>query len=317
MKNIRFGIMGAGNIAHQFCDAVRRVDGADVVAVSSKTLEKARIFAEKENIPSYYGNYGEMLARDDIDAVYIATTHNFHYENMLECIAHNKHILCEKCMVLNKKDAEHIFSLAKEKNLFVMEAMWVRFLPNIQKVKSWIRDGRIGSPEMATVSIGFKANDDPNNRIYNPALAGGSMFDIGVYMFEVMNYIIGEEIKDIKTTLSLAPTGVDKSACVTVKYENCIANLQCCVSSAVIEKAYIYGTEGTIEFPMLHWVRDCVLYDSSHKVVEVFKDCPSNGFIFEVKEVVDCINNGKLESDIIPHRDTIQCAELFDLCFDK
>ena len=135
MKQFRFGILGAGGIAHKFCNAVGKVDDACVAAVASKDQKRAWRFAKRHGIEDFYSDYEHLLAREDIDAIYIATTHNFHYENIIACLKHNKPVLCEKSMVPTAAQAQEIFSLAKEKKLFVMEAMWSRFLPHINQAR--------------------------------------------------------------------------------------------------------------------------------------------------------------------------------------
>ena len=202
---IQFGIMGAGNIARKFADAVRQVEGAQVAAVDSKSLERAQAFAQEQHIPAGYGGYQGMLQRPDIDAVYIATTNNFHYENILQCLEHGKHVLCEKSMVLHTRQAEEVFALAREKGLFLMECMWVRFLPKIQKVKEWVETGRIGKLKCAQGNLGFYAGKDLTTRAYNPALGGGSMYDLGVYLIEVLGYFATEPLTQVESTVVRAP----------------------------------------------------------------------------------------------------------------
>ena len=139
MSKLRFGIMGAGGIAGHFVRAMAHIKTAEVVAVASKSIERAENFAKQNGLASFC-TYDELLARDDIDAVYVATTHNFHYENIKACLEKGKHVLCEKAMVLNEDDARELFALAESKGLFLMEAMWTRFLPSMQKAKKWITD---------------------------------------------------------------------------------------------------------------------------------------------------------------------------------
>ena len=228
---IQFGIMGAGNIARKFADAVRQVEGAQVAAVASKSLERAQAFAQEQHIPAGYGGYQEMLQRPDIDAVYIATTNNFHYENILQCLQHGKHVLCEKSMVLHTRQAEEVFALAREKGLFLMECMWVRFLPKIQKVKEWVETGRIGRLKCAQGNLGFYAGKDLTTRAYNPALGGGSMYDLGVYLIEVLGYFATEPLTQVESTVVRAPTGVDETASFLLRYGDYLVDGQCSVGS--------------------------------------------------------------------------------------
>ncbi|WMJ23596.1 Gfo/Idh/MocA family oxidoreductase [Paludicola sp. MB14-C6] len=314
MKPFQFGIIGAGNIANRFCDAVTLVEDAKVVAVASNTPNKAKAFAETNNLERYYQSYEEMLKCDDIDAVYIATTHNFHYENLKLCIEHNKPVICEKAFVLTKAQAEEVFSLAKEKGVFVMEAMWSRFLPVINKAKEWIESGKLGEIDLATFIIGFKADNDPQNRMYNPKLAGGAMYDIGVYAIEIMTYLINEELKDVKSVITRHPCGnVDKVDAMILQFENCVATLNCIMTAGVQNELNIYGTNARIYIKDPHYSSECTLIDEKG-VAETFYSRLDNGFEHQIKEVISCIKAGKLESSVIPHKDTIQCADIFDQC---
>ena len=313
MSNYRFGIIGAGNIANHFCNAVKLVEGAQVVAVASSDAARAEAFAARNGIAQHYGSYEEMLSNADIDIVYIATTHNFHMENIRLCLEHGKHVLCEKAMVLTADDAKEAFALAREKGLFLMEAMWTRFLPQYTRAKQWIREGRIGSIQSGNVVIGFRVAQDPESRILNPRLAGGAMYDIGVYAIEPIAYLIGEPIVDVLGCWRPhAVTGVDERASMILRFPGCDATLQCMVSATPKEFVMLTGSEGYIEFPFVTGGHTVRLYDGERRLVEEFHQPWENGFVFEIEEVIRCIAAGKLTSDIMPPEDTIACAKVYD-----
>lgn len=314
MDKFRFGILGPAKIAHRFAHAVGMMPDAELVAVASSNLGRAKEFAERNHIPAYYGSYEEMLSRDDIDGVYIATTNNFHYDNLLQCIEHGKHVLCEKSMVMNQRDAETVFAKAKEKGVFVMEAMWRRFLPHMQRAREWVRSGAIGRVEMAQCTIGFRGTLEPENRIYNTALGGGGLYDIGVYAIEVTGFLVGEAIRDVKTMLSFVDTGADNVMNISVRYERCIANLQCITTSQIPQQLYLYGTEGYIWLDSPVGGDTARLYGRDGELIEECRVTPENGFLYEAQETVRCARAGKLESEVVPHRDTIECAAIFDQC---
>lgn len=314
MSVLRFGIMGAGRIAGHFVRAVRLTDSAEVVAVASKSIGKAENFA-KENSVADFCSYEKLLARDDIDAVYVATTHNFHYENIKACLESGKHVLCEKAMVLTEKDARELFDLAKSKGLFLMEAMWTRFLPSMQKARSWIREGRIGKIQGVSGVIGFKGNDDIQSRLLNPALAGGALYDIGVYVTEIASFLVGERIVDVCGKVRRdSRTGVDSKVSFVVEFETVDACLQCFMTTNAKEYMIINGDSGCVEIPTSHVNNECFLYDEKRNLVEHFKqEFPDgNGFVYEIEETVNCIRNGKTESEIMPASATIECARVFD-----
>ena len=313
MNTVRFGILGAGGIANQFCDAVKRVEGAQVLAVASKSEQRARTFAQANGIGSAYGSYDQLLARADIDAVYIATTHNFHMELIRLALNAGKHVLCEKAMVLTRADAEEAFALAKEKGLFLMEAMWTRFLPQYQKAKQWILDGRIGNIQSAACSIAFRAHQNPEGRLLNPALAGGAMYDIGVYAIEPIAYLVGQPVVDALGVWRPHPvTGVDERVTVILRFPDCDAALQVMFSANAREYVYITGDRGFIEFPFVSGGHTVRLFDENRALAEEFTDCWENGFVYELREMIRCLAQGKLHSDIMPPEATIECAGVFE-----
>lgn len=311
----KFGIIGAGNIARKFCEAVKLVDGVEVVAVSSKSSDKAKAFAVANNLDHHYSSYRDMLA-SDIDGVYIATTHNFHYENAMLCLEYNKPFLCEKCFMLTKAQATEVFALAKEKGLLAMEAMWSRFLPVINKAKEWITEGLLGDIDLATFLIGFKADKQPGSRMYEPSLAGGAMFDIGVYAIEIMTYLIDQPLKDLKAVITYADTGVDKVDSMLLQFEKCVASLNCIITASVPNELNIYGTEGRINIKNPHHSSECVLYDANG-VSQSFFARLNNGFEYQIADFVEGVRAGRLESAVIPHSATLQCADIFDRCLKK
>lgn len=313
MTICRFGIIGAGRIANHFCDAVSRVEGAQVVAVASTDLDRARDFAARNGIGEAYGSYAQMLTEADINIVYIATTHNFHMENIRLCLEHGKHVLCEKAMVLTADDAREAFALAKEKGLFLMEAMWTRFLPQYVKAKQWVMEGRIGEPRSGDVVIGFHVAQDPESRILNPNLAGGAMYDIGVYAIEPISYLIGEPVVDVAGFWRPHPvTGVDERVSMILRYPSCDATLQCMVSATPKEYVMLTGSKGYIEIPFVTGGHTVRLYDDERRLVEEFHEPWENGFVFELQEVIRCVGAGLTESNVMPAEATIECARIYD-----
>lgn len=314
MKNVKFAIMGAGGIAEKFAAAVRLTEGAEVVAVASKSPDRAKSFAERNKI-AVSCSYSEMLSMDNVDAVYIATTHNFHYENIKACLTSGKHVLCEKAMVLHKWEAEELFALAKSKGLFLMEAMWSRFLPPLKTARQWIADGRIGEIKSAYASIGFRSNGDINSRLLNPDLAGGALYDIGVYIIELTTFLMGEEVLDVVGRVRRdSRTNVDDNVSFMLTFKNADALLHCSMVSPIKQHIIINGEKGHIEIPETHSGHECLLYDNNRRPIEYFKaEYPEdNGFVYQIEETVNCINSGKTESEIMPASATIECARIFD-----
>ncbi|MCD7823550.1 MAG: Gfo/Idh/MocA family oxidoreductase [Oscillospiraceae bacterium] len=313
----RFAIMGAGHIANKFCDAIRRIDGAEVAAVASQS-GRAKDFALVNGIPAYFDSYSEMLEAAKPDCVYVAATSNAHYELSKLCIESGVPVLCEKAMFLNSKDAKEVFGLAESKGVFAMEAMWSRFLPAVVKAREWIHSGRIGEPIYATSAIGFKAEENPANRYYCKALGGGAAFDLTVYDYEILTFLIDRPAEVISAHAVKTHDGVDLTDHILLRFpkdgcRDCLAVCESTLLAKLDEKIVIYGSEGKLELPRPHFATDCYLYNANFELVDSFKDdVTENGFVYEAMEAINCIKSGKTESETVPHGLTIACAEMFD-----
>lgn len=313
MNTFRFAIMGAGNIAEKFCDASSRVEDCEVVAVASKSEERAQRFAAKNGVPAAYGSYEEMLVKEKPDCVYIAVTPNDHYRLSMLCLEHGVPVLCEKAMFQTGAEAREVFALSKEKGIFVMEALWSRFLPSVRQAKRWLSEGRIGVPEFASCTIGFHAEEDPSNRYYNPKLGGGAAKDITVYAYEITTYLLEQELKNMTVAATWSDTGVDLTDHITLEFEHTLADLMTTFAMSVEESLTIYGKKGKIKLPTPHYTSEGFLYDEKGELVEHFVDQKTeNGFVYEIEETIRCIREGLYESQVVPHSVTLSCAELFD-----
>lgn len=307
-----FGIIGAGNIAHKFIEAVRMTKNADVTAVASKSLERARDWAEKEGLSRYYDSYETLLANPDIDIIYIATLSNAHYDNIKACLEAGKHVICEKPMTQTASQAQEMITLAREKQLFLMEGMWSRFLPKSLRVRRWIQEGRIGELHLMQANIGWKADKTYNKRLFYPELGGGSLYDIGIYPMELLPYYADQKITQIQFLKKDYFTGVDDIVSLNLQLERCIANIQCSFTTKMPEDAYLYGSDGYIHIPKIHFGNRARLYDLEDRLVEDFHEGLDNGFYYEVCEVISCIEKGQTESSICPLNMTYDNAKLFD-----
>ena len=314
-----FAIMGAGNIAGKFVDAARRVEGCDVVAVASKSMERAEKFARQFSVQRYYDSYEAMLKDGNIDCVYIATTPNFHYELSKLCLTYNVPVLCEKAMFMNRKEAEDIFNESKRKGIFVMEAMWSRFLPAVQKAKQWLEEGRIGEPTYINCVISYAFDPVKNSRNFDPALGGGAAFDLTVYSYELTDYFWGRERARLSVNAGWAETGIDLWNHVSLSYgENNekMASLYSGCTAMADERIEIAGSKGRIVVPYPHHGDRAYLFDVAQNQKEEFIDVQTkNGFVYEIEEAVQCIQKGKIESEVVPHELTLRCSELFDAIY--
>ncbi len=305
--------MGAGGISNKFCDAVSRLEGCEVAAVASKSLERAEAFAKKNGLKKAYGNYQEMLEAEKPDCVYIGADTGSHFRLSMLCLEHHVPILCEKAMFRNSTEAQAAFSLARKEGVFAMEAMWSRFLPSVRQVKDWVEEGRIGQVSFCDAKIGFKAPVDPTKRYYSKELGGGAAFDLTVYTYELSTFFLGKDYLDSRECALWGDTGVDLVNQVTLRYPNAIASLSTSFLTPLEERVVLCGDRGKIVLPRPHFADEAFLYDEEGRLVLHDKDDKTvNGFVYEAKEAMDCIRAGKLESDVIPQEDTLDCARLFD-----
>lgn len=310
----KFGIMGAGSIAQRFCDAIKNLDCAEVGAIASKSEKRAQEFAEKNNIKEYYNSYETMLNESDIDAVYVATTNNFHYENVLLCLKYNIPVVCEKPLAMTAIEAKEIFDISRNKNIFVMEAMWSHFLPSNIKVRELISEGVIGDVISADFNFGFNAYS--GHRVFDPQTGGGALYDVGVYGIEGLMYLIDKPVDEIMPCIAYNDDGIDTTDHVILRMGNCLAHVQSSITTNLKNDAWIYGTKGMIHMETAHACRKFILtMNDGTQTSYTFEF--NDGFEFEIEEAVRCINNKQIESSYITHQETIRCAEIFDVCLSK
>lgn len=216
MKQLKWAILGPGTIAADFATAIMEVNG-DIEAVGARSLEKSQVFAQKYNIKKAYGTYDDLLKDVEIDVVYIATPHNYHYQYIMESLRNNKHVLCEKAITVNGKELQEIVQLAKEKQLIVAEAMTIYHMPLYKKIHQIINAGQIGKIKMIQVSFGSCKEYDVKNRFFNKELAGGALLDIGTYALSFARYFLSQQPNEILTTMKKFETGVDEQSGIILK----------------------------------------------------------------------------------------------------
>ena len=309
---LRFAVVGAGRISRDLCGGAALVEGAEVVAASAQDIARAEAFAKDMNIPKAYGSYEEMLSDSTVDAVYIGNTTNMHYDSIKMCLEAGKHVLGEKAMVETEARAAECFALAKSKGLFLMEAMWARFLPKTVKVREWINSGRIGRVVAVQANIGNNVEKDMKNRFYDPALGGGVMYDLGVYAIDLVTYFTGLDITGWSADVIRAETGIDETVSLNLDLGGVPAHSLITFAAAVPEDCYIYGEKGCIRVPRMHWGSDALLLDPGMNEIERFSQPERYGMRFEIEEVVSCINAGRLTSSIASPEMTLTSSRIYD-----
>lgn len=310
----RFAVMGAGNIANKFCDAVALLENYQVVAVASKSYDRAEVFAKRHGIDGFYGSYEQMLTVENPDCVYIAACTDAHYELTMLCLEHGVPVLCEKAMFMNSGHAKQAFALSRQKKVFAMEAMWSRFLPAVNKAREWIMAGKLGELVCGNFTIGFHAPEDSTNRFFSPKLGGGASFDLLVYGYEITTYLLGCPAAVEAAEAVLSGQGVDVTDHVLLRFgSDALVSLDCTFLSSVKNEMVLYGKKGKLVLPAPHYSSEVFLYDESGDCVEHYHDENTvNGFTYEIEEAVNCIRKGQIESQVVPHELTLECAKLFD-----
>lgn len=302
---IRWGILGAGNIAHKLADAVRSNPDSQLIAAASRTPGKAEGFAAQYGIAAY-DSYEALLQRDDIDVVYIATTHNFHHENAMLALSHGKHLLVEKAFTVNAGEADELIREARARNLFLMEAIWTRFLPAHQALREQLRSGTLGEVKHLTASFGGFAPPHYAPRIKDPKLAGGVTLDMGVYPISLFCFLLGETPSEVRSMCRFSELGVDEIASYLFRFPSGVtAVISTSFNLKMKTEAMIYGSKGYIDYPAFQ-AGDVFSHYRHEGTNEILESVPhrfehhDNGFVYQVDEVVRCLQAGETESPVIP-----------------
>ena len=308
---MNIGILGAGGIARTMAATVAETNDTKVLAIGSRTLEKAQEFAAEFDIPTSYGSYEELAADDRLDLIYIATPHSRHFEDCMICIQNGRNVLCEKAFTANKKQAEELFKTAKEKNVFICEAIWTRFIPMRKTLDDILKSGIIGEITSLTANLGYPISH--LDRLVKPELAGGALLDLGVYTLNFAVMAFGKDIADIKSVCTKNEYGVDMHNSIILTYSDgktalLHSNCQC----ALDRKGIIYGTKGRIEF---HNINNCEGIDVilNNGIQKHYPTPPQiSGYEYEVIASLKAISEGKKQCDEMTHEETLFIMEIMD-----
>lgn len=312
-KTYRWGILGAGRIAAKFCEALCFVEGSQVYAIASRDVEKAKAYAAKYNAATFYDNYDELIRDENVDIIYIATPHVFHYEQTMNCLQNNQPVLCEKPMSLSHKQTAEMIAFAEEKKLFLMEGMWTACMPFIEKIRSLIEEDVIGKPQYVSADFCFEAPHDLEGRLYNKSLGGGSILDVGIYPVFLAALILGEP-SIIKSVSKITSTGVDEYANIILQYaDGETAHLLSGISFNSAIEAEIICSKGSIKIKN-PWFKatDFLVQSDDGKPENFSMPHVCNGFEHEIKEVMYCLDNGLLQSNKMPHQLTVSISKIQD-----
>ena len=311
-NNTRIGIIGCGWIAEKMAITLQGMEKVEAYAIASRDLNKAETFAQKWNFTRAYGSYEEMLDDELVDLVYIATPHSHHYAHTRLSLLKGKPVLCEKAFTANAKEAEELLQLAKEKNLFLTEAIWTRYMPLSQTICELVDNGAIGRPQLLTANLCY-----PNyhkERMHKPELAGGALLDLGVYTLNFAAMVFGTDIIRTTSACIKSDTGVDAQNSITLEYADGKMAILCSSQMAKSDRqGIISGDKGFMIVDNINNPQKVSVYDSDYQLTAVY-NCPPQitGYEYQVYASIEALENGWLESPFMPHQETLRIMRQMD-----
>jgi predicted dehydrogenase len=311
---VGWGIIGTGRIAEKFAHDLKLAPHADLVAVGSRSQDRAEAFGRKCNIPHRHGRYLDLFHDPEVDIVYVATPHPGHAPWTIQALRTGKAVLCEKPFAVNSRQAKDMITEARGRSTFLMEGMWTRLLPAMLHVRSLIEEGRIGKVCSVQADFGFAAEFDPDSRLFALELGGGALLDVGVYPVSLCQSILGMP-DSVHAWAKIGSTGVDEHCSAILGYRDGQAGiLQAAVSHRTSQEAWICGTLGKIKIHGPWWRAKAVSVWSEGEDDEDIQEFPyeGNGFQFEAVEAMRCLHEGLLESPVMPWSDSLQVMEIMD-----
>ena len=309
---MKFAIFGPGKITQCMAAAVTPLKEVERYAVASRDIKRAQDFASEWGFEKAYGSYEEMLADPEVELIYVATPHSHHYEHAKMCLNAGKHVLLEKAITVNAKQAEELSALAKEKNVLLAEAIWTRYMPSRKMIDDLIESGRIGKVNAVMANLGYELHDIP--RMQEPELAGGALLDLGVYPINFAKMVVKKDVKDVISTAVMSPKGIDWTNSITLIFEDdTMAVLHSNMLAGLNRLGAIYGDKGYLEVQNINNAEEIRVYDLDHQLVETIPVPEQiNGYEYEVISCIKAIKEGKIECEEMPHEETLWIMCLMD-----
>jgi predicted dehydrogenase len=310
---VRWGFAGPGRVADTVAKDFKHVPGAELVAVGSRSADRAAEFARRHGIARAHGSYADLLADDEVDVVYIATPHPQHHAIALGAIEAGKAVLIEKAFTATVRGAEEIAAAARARDVFAMEAMWTRFQPAMRRVRAWLDDGAIGSVVTVQADLGVLREFDPNDRLFAPDLGGGALLDLGVYVVSLAQWVLGTPERTVATGRR-GRLGVEEDVSLLLEYPaGAAALLTTSLDSPMPGSARILGRTGWIDIlPRFHHPAEVVLNRPGESPEHVVAPADGVGYSHELVEVTECVRAGRVESSIMPLDDTLAVQRVLE-----
>ncbi len=311
---IRWGILGTGSIAHSFAKGLAVLPDAQLQAVGSRAQETAHAFGAEFSVPNCHPSYDALVADSEVDVIYVATPHTSHCENTIRCLEARKHVLCEKPFALNAGQVQQMIATASKQGLFLMEAMWTRFVPAIVKTREWLDSGAIGSPRALFCDMGFRTQFDPTSRLYDLKLGGGALLDLGVYLVSLVSMVLGAHPVEATALAQLGKTGVDEDCAVMLKYESgALATAHCTIGARTPAEALVMGEAGSIRVHAPFYAATAAtLLHSNGEEEEIRIPLTGNGYNYQAAAVMDCLRAGEQQSPVMPLDESLAIMQLLD-----
>lgn len=310
---IRWGILGLGRIAHKFVQDLLTVEGAVLHAVAASDQGRANEFGTQYGAVHCFGSYEQLLSCPDLDVVYIASRHVYHRDHTLLLLNAGIPVLCEKPFGMDAGQVSEMVQTARSNRVFLMEALWSRFMPAILKAKEWVDAGTIGPVRMVKADFGFAANPDPAGRLFNKALGGGSLLDIGIYPLFLAYLILGKP-STVRATATFGPTGVDEQCGMTLTYTN---GAMAVLDSTLLVKTdcvgLVFGEHGTIRIHGRFHESTAVTLEregSEPETIQFHRD--TFGYDYEIRHVMQCLDAGQTESNLWSLGNSLDLIGLMD-----
>ena len=312
-NKIRFGIVGTGTIAHRFAQAIKNVPSAQLVAVASRTKENAEKFGDEFDIPVRFDSYGKMAESDVIDAAYIAVPHSGHIGCSCLMMNNGKHVICEKPMAVNTKEAKKMFLCAKENNVLLMEAMWARLVPGTIRMLELVESGVLG--EILGVEGKFcytMDEDEMDHHVFAPEHGGGSLLDVGVYGLNFASWYLGKDVENIDAQ-SAVYNGVDSHTCVLMKYKNgAIADISSAILLRKPNEGYVYGSKGYAHLRRFYAPQEIELHLNNGETQTIPMPYAGNGFEEQIAHFCECVSSGLKQSPVVTPEQTLYITKQMD-----
>jgi len=309
---IKMGILGAGNIAGVMAATMREMDSVECYGVAARDYDRAEAFAKQYGFAKAFGSYEDMVKDPELELVYIATPHFYHYEHIKMCLENGKHVLCEKAFTINEKQAAEVFAMARKKGLLLTEAIWTRYLPMRKRLDDVLASGVIGKPYMLTANLAYVVSD--KERIVKAELGGGALLDLGVYTLNFASMVFGDEVSKITGTAVLNEAGMDMQNSITLTYDDGrMAVLNSSAMGLSDRRGMIYGDKGFIEVMNINNCEGIKVYDLERSLVAAY-DRPEqiSGYEYEVEASAYAIKRGESQCSQMPHEESLRMLRWMD-----